>query len=253
MQQSMLRDDEALVDWNEPDDQPHKRPRGRPRKDLAATVDTDGQPTPKSVAATAAHKSAVDVRGASLIGGVNVTWLAQAWRIDSRTVRKRLAGLKPTGIGPQGTEIYDFVEAGSYLAPPQRDKFARWIGTLRTSDLPTQLQDSYWAAMRKRQIWEQNAAELWKTEDVLETLGEVLKMMKSTMQLWVDNIDKDGTMPEGQRKDLGQMVDGLQNELYHGLVEMPQQKRTLSSLYDPEIVTNNPQIEEDDDDEDMIG
>lgn len=252
----MKQEADARVDWPPPQEQ--KRTRGRPRKDDRQQLDTDGLPVAKKPRAGVnadldqGYLEAVNVRGASLIGGVNVTWLSQAFRIDTRTVRKRVAGLKPAGIGSRGDEIYDFVEAASYLAPPQRDKFARWISTLRTSDLPTQLQDSYWAAMRKRQIWEQNAGELWKTDDVAEVMGEVFKTIKSNIQLWTDNMDANGDLPEEQRAKIQQMADGLQQEIYQSLVAMPLRRRTPSSLYDPEVITNSPQFEVDDD-EDMIG
>lgn len=250
-------DEAKLVEWVAPASE--KRGRGRPRKTEIKMLDTDGDPIRKDAMGApkvdpndpeeVAHLESLNVRAASLTGGVNISWLATAFRIETKTARKRIAGLKPIGFGTRGEEIYDFLDAASYLAPPQRDKFARWIGTLRTSDLPTQLQDSYWAAMRKRQIWEQNAGELWKTDDVAELLGDVFKMLKSNMQLWTDNIDANGDLPGDQRDKLTQMVDGLQNDLYQSLVDLPMKRHTPSSLYDPEIVTNNL----DEDEEDLIG
>lgn len=250
----MTRMPDAQVEWPTP--QLSRRGKGRPRKAEQRMVETDGQPISRSArsqpveaADDPEYREAINVRAPSLLGGVNVTWLATAFRIDNRTARKRLAGLKPIGFGGRGDEIYDFVDASMYLAPPQRDKFSRWISTLRTSDLPTQLQDSYWAAMRKRQIWEQNAGELWKTDDVAEVMGEVFKTIKSNIQLWVDNIDSNGDMPEDLRNKLQQMADGLQNEIYQSLVSMPTRSRTPSSLYDPEVITNSSP----DEDEDLIG
>lgn len=251
------------VKWGIPARAPEKRRPGRPRIDEAAPLkDHDGNPTPVKARYSnerreqidpevmATHRKALDIRPDSLGGGVNVSWLSVAFRIDSRTARKRLAGLKPIGIGSHNSEIYDFVDAATYLAPPQQDKFARWMQNLKTSDMPVQIQDTYWAAMRKRQIWEQNAAHLWKTEDVVDVLAETFKTLKSTMQLWVDNLDDRGDMDDTQRTRLTQMVDGLQQELYHQLVDLPNAKRTLSSLYDPEVITN--QIM-DADEEDLIG
>lgn len=242
------------VDWVQPPE-PVKRRQGRPRKcDLPPEIEVTGEPVrTKADLAAEAFDPVGGVRPASILGGVNVAWLSTAFNIDSRTTRKRLAGLKPKGIGKHNSEVYDFVEASSYLAPPQPDKFARWMSNLRTSDLPVQLQDTYWSAMRKRQIWEQNAGDLWKTEDVEDVLGEVFKTLKSTMQLWVDNLDAKGDMAEEQRNTLTHMVDGLQAELYRALVQMPKERRTKSSLHDPEVVTNAVPVGEDDDDEDLIG
>ena len=256
----MQREPDAKVDWGKVADRPVNAPGRQPRKHLKQLV-TDGMPVSKGAPVDPdemTHEDAVRARAAALIGGVNLTWLAAAFRIDTRTCRKRLAGLKPVAIGKRDTEIYDFVEAATFLAPPQQDKFARWISNLRTSDLPVHIMDTYWAALRKRQIWEQNACELWKTEDVSEVLGETFKTLKTTTQLWVDKLDSDNTMPQDQRNKLQQMVDGLLAELYSSLVDMPGKKMTRSSLYDPEVITNQtgdgPKFVDDpDEEEDLIG
>src|ERR1700709_2125999 len=143
----MLNRDDEPVDWVT--NPPQKRGRGRPRKDGLPNAGTAGTPVQlKQDHRLDAHleqfsedrdldqAKSLFVRSTSLAGGVNITWLAAAFRIDGRTARKRLAGLKPIAIGSSNAEIYDFVDAATKLAPPDGEKFARWMRTLKTSDMP---------------------------------------------------------------------------------------------------------------------
>jgi hypothetical protein len=187
--------------------------------------------------------------------GVNVTWLCQAFRQDIKTVRRKLANVEPIGIGPRGVEVYDFASAASYLAKPPPDQLAQFLKGLRVQDLPIQLQEPYWGAMRKRQIYMEHARHTWKDEDVLEVLAEVFKTQKSTMQLWVDTLAEDIVLTDEQRAALTRLVDSLQEELYSKLVELPKLRRTVSEADAPEANPSSPASVEmqDDDEEDLVG
>lgn len=245
-------DPDEKVEWHT-HRAPQRRGPGRPRKDPYA--DEKRLTTPEALEA---QREALSQKftGRLVTGGVTFSWLAAAYRIDPRTCQKRLAGLKPIANGgTRNSPLYDFVEASMYLAPPHPDKFMMYMKSLRTQDMPTQLQDTYWSALRKKQIWEENAQHLWRTNDVLDVFAETFKTMKSTIQLWVDNLDATGEMDEAQRARLTQMVDGLLAELHSSLVEMPAKRKTYSSLHDPDVITNQGRqaAVEDDEDEDLIG
>lgn len=232
----------APVIWPDKDGPP-KRPRGRPRKVLSEPEDIQAQ-------GEALAKSSSEVRA-----GVNATWLANAFRMDIVACRNRLAGLAPIGLGERNAPIYDFVNACTYLAAPHPDQFARYMRTLRTQDMPTQLQEAYWGALRRKQLWERDAGELWKTDDVLEVFAETFKTIKSRMQLWVDNLDSKGELSEEHRARLTAEVDGLANDIYASLIDMPKKRRTVSSALDPAVISNQEpaDFESEDSDEDLIG
>lgn len=197
-------------------------------------------------------------QGVSLLGdpytmqnGVNVSWLCQAFRQDIKTVRRKLANLKPIGIGARNAEIYDFAQAASFLAKPPPNQLAEFLRGLRVQDLPVHLQHPYWAAMRMRQSYMRDAGDLWRTEDVLEVLGECFKTIKASMQLWVDNLDGQSELTNEQRVLVTGMVDALQDDMHRALIDMPKQRQTKSSAEAPESHPDGPDPETDD--EDLVG
>lgn len=167
----------------------------------------------------------------ALLQPVSITFLAQVLKMERRTVIKRLAPLAPIGQHRGQTPLYDFRQAMQYLVTPKVD-IAEAIKKMGTDDLPTSLQKDVWDAKLKAQKWMANAGELWRTEDVLEVLGEAFQRLKTTTQLWIDQIADEQMLPAEARKALTEKVDALQQDLHRSLVKMPQEKATRSQLAD---------------------
>lgn len=159
--------------------------------------------------------------------GVSVTWLAQAFGMDNATVRKRIANCPPIGK-QRNYDIYSLRQAAQYLVEPKID-IGQYLKSLRPTDLPSYLQDAYWSAMLKRQKYEENARDLWRSDDVLNVFGELAMTFKSTVQLWVENLDRvHGLTPE-MRLTMTQQGDNLLEEIARILVESPSKRRTGST------------------------
>lgn len=160
---------------------------------------------------------------------VGVTFLADVFRLDTRTVKKKLARCPVIANARGNTPLYDFVQAAGFLVKPQTD-IAAWIKSQRVQDLPPHLAPGVQQAMLHRQTWELRAGLLWHTEDVLSVLGEVFLTIKDRMQLWVDTLGDNTDLNDDQRARMTQMVDALQNEIHSKLVEMPKKRQTRSSI-----------------------
>lgn len=172
----------------------------------------------------------------ALFQPVSITFLAQVLRMERRTVTKRLSGLAPIGHHRGQTPLYDFRQALPYLVTPKVD-IAEAIRKMGTDDLPVSLQKDVWDAKLKSQKWMLNAGELWRTEDVLEVLGEAFQRLKSTTQLWIDQVGDNHMLSAEARKELTGAVDALQQDLHRALVKMPQERATRAQIA---------QLEEDD-------
>lgn len=127
-----------------------------------------------------------------------------------------------------GIPVYDLVQAAQYLVKPRTD-MKEFIKTMRPADLPLDVQKDYWDARAKKQRFEEKASQLWRTEDVVTVLGDMFKMIKNTMNLWVDSIEDQSDLTGAQKKLLVQLVDGLQNEIYQELIALHNKQKTPNS------------------------
>jgi hypothetical protein len=199
----------------DPDEQP--KPRNRPSR---------AKPARTLAPAKAGTDSSVVQ---ALLRPVSITFLADVLQKDRKTVAKRLAGLTPMGQHRGNISLYDFRQALEYLVTPRFDAAAA-IKRMGTDDLPTGLQKDVWDAKLKSQKWMLLAGDLWQTEDVMAVLGEAFQRLKTTTQLWIDQLSESHALSAEVRTDLTAMVDGLQTDLHTTLVEMPQEKTTSSQL-----------------------
>ena len=184
---------------------------------------------------------------------VGVTFLMDVFKMERRTVQRRLLNCQPVGYDRGNNPLYDFTQAASHLVKPNwsHADLKNYLKSIRVQDLPSHLQDSYWSAKIKQQMWDLRAGNLWRTEDVLDVFGDVFQTIKNTMQLFPENLAENTDLSDDQRARLIEMVDALQGEIHAKLVELPSRRRTLSQAG----------IEDDDEtpvtldstDEDMIG
>ena len=163
-------------------------------------------------------------------GGVSANWLAQIFGSDVKTIKKKLSRAEGVrvGTGRNNTPLYNIAAAAAYLVKPKID-LIQYVKGLRPNDLPPILNDAYWAAMLKRQKWQENAGDLWRTEDVIAVFGDVAFSIKTTAQLWVEDLDRlHGLSPE-MRVTITQQVDKLLEQIHEQMVDLPRQRHTPSS------------------------
>lgn len=195
-------------------------------------------------AAAAAPPNLHALNVADAMHGVSVGWLSTIFSMDPKTVKQKLRDCPPIHRRKAGF-IYDLKQAAAYLVPPIFD-IEQHMKTLRPSDLPKQLQDTYWSAMLKQQQWEANAGHLWRDEQVLEVLGETFKQIKFAIQLWPDQVERASGLTTEQRLMLTGMGDALQADIHNRLVSMPKNKKTLSTVTEADL-EQAPAAEVDDD------
>lgn len=217
--------------------QPVKRGPGRPRKSPAKTpAKKPAAPAPEEdliggeepEAPAAPEKVSIDI--AEIYGGVSSNWLATMFGHDKNTIKKKLAKANIEIVGRRnGGPLYRLADAAPYLVKPQVD-LVEYIKGLRPNDLPPMLNDAYWSAMLKRQKWEENAKDLWRSEDVLEVLGDLNFQVRNTVNLWVEEVDRVDALSQKQRDVITKRADDLLSLFYKTLVELPAKRSTKASL-----------------------
>jgi hypothetical protein len=169
-----------------------------------------------------------------VLGGVTASWLAQAFGMDVKDVKRKLAGCpalvegQNTGRGYQG-RLYELRVAAAYLVKPKISA-SNFLAAVKKAELPATLQQSFWDAMLKRQKYEENAGDLWRTAKIREVLGQTFQSMKFTIQLWVDTVERATGLTSEQRRILIEASDGLQGDLYATLVRQMENGTSGSQL-----------------------
>lgn len=167
---------------------------------------------------------------ADVYGGVSANWLAQVFGHDKNTIAKKLAAANVEVVGRRlGGPLYRIPDAAAYLVKPKVD-LTTYIKSLRPNDLPPMLNDAYWAAMLKRQKWEENAGDLWRTEDVLAVFGDLAIMFKTTVNLWVEEVERIDGITQEQRATLTKQSDKLLEQVYELMVNAPSRRNTVSTI-----------------------
>lgn len=157
--------------------------------------------------------------------GVPTAWLSRVFGHSERSVKNRLIGIVPKGYTKRGAPLYVIAEAAPHLVEAKFDVEAV-IKKMRPQDMPPMLQAVFWDGQNKKLTWAEKAGHLWHTDDVLSVLTEMFKTMRSTMQLWVETVEKAEQLKPAQVVFLRAQVDALQDELYQQMLDAQKNEAT---------------------------
>tara|TARA_R110000796_G_scaffold41118_7_gene101525 strand:- start:8630 stop:9313 length:684 start_codon:yes stop_codon:yes gene_type:complete len=225
-------------------DEPEDLMGDPPKPDPHAAMKTLPPREPREEIRTNANAGSLKMTGA--MQGVTVYWLSQVFGLTPETVRMRLADVTPESVSGKSNR-YRVKDAAEVLVDPKID-IEKYMKRMRPTDLPPNLQKEIWDARLKRQKWEAMAGDQWHTNDVMEVLSDVFSIIKSTIQLWPDTLERTLSLSDEQRELLVVMGDTLQDEVYQGIKKMASLKTTKSALYD----LDKEDAQDDEDEEDLL-
>jgi len=199
----------------------------------------------------------------SALQGVSVSFLAQVFQLDPAKVKRLLVNCPIKHSQKRGKtqtqHLYDLATAAQYLVEP-KISVEDVLKQIKREDLPPAINTAFWDAQLKRQKWEENAGQLWRTETARSVIGGMFQTVKFTIQLWGDTIERQTGLTEDQREVLNSMTDTLQQEMFDSLQENAQTHMTgpqLAELNDMlteakkgSTVLLNPALKEEDSDAD---
>lgn len=149
-----------------------------------------------------------------IVKGVTSTWCAHVWGITKRQAQAKLV-LCPVFSHTKQGPLYALPEAAKYLSTPVAAPvdLERHLRTMRPEEMPPQLQDQFWAMQLKKQKWEEENGDLWRTEKVMDVFSDTFMTIKASCQLWAEDLERTSGLSQEQRKTLTVLVDALQNEV----------------------------------------
>lgn len=169
----------------------------------------------------------------SALQGVTISFLAQVFRMDNSAVKRKLVNCPILESRRRGAtqvqHLYDLATAAKYLVETEIDAKAL-ISRLKREDLPPSISTAYWDALLKKQKYEENAGDLWRTEKVWQVLASTFQTLKFTMQLWPETIERATGLSDDQREMLHSMIEGMQQELFDAMVHKAKAESTGSTL-----------------------
>lgn len=149
-------------------------------------------------------------------GEATMSQLGQLFETDAKTLPKRLRGLRPSGVR-NNTSTYKIREAASRIVKPGY-AIEYYLRNMNHSELPPLLTKEYWNGQRARQIYEENAGDLWRTGDVVEAMAEAFKTLRMSMLLMADAVERETTLSDVQRKIIKRTIDGAIDDLRESMV-----------------------------------
>lgn len=176
--------------------------------------------------------------------GGTLTDIAALFRMDRKEVKRKISGVAPAGT--RGTApVYHIHEVAPFLVKPNLDDVGEYIRTMPPSELPKMLTKEYWTGQRARQEYEIKAGTLWPTTDVIEKVGELLKLIKMNLQLAADAVERQVELTERQRKIIRDLHDGALGALRTAVIKHFGTKALKNGTLPSRVVTR------DDDDEEI--
>jgi hypothetical protein len=165
---------------------------------------------------------------AILYEGANLSQLGLLFRMDHRVLVEKLHSCKPCGTR-NNVDIYAVHEVAPFLVKPAYD-IETYIKRMHHNDLPKHLTKEFWAGLRSRQEYEQKEGNLWLTTRVVEVIGGLMKMVKMSVRLMADSVDRQAELSDRQRFLVKSLGDGMLEELYRTVTEEFAKAPTNSSV-----------------------
>lgn len=143
--------------------------------------------------------------------GANMTELAELFQMDRRTLKRKLVGVKQDAVR-NGAPVWRVSTVAPYLVKPVFDIEA-YIRRMNHAELPPMLTKEFWAGQCAKLAYYEEEGDLWRTEKVIEILNDIFRLVRMTLLLLPDRIEKTSTISPAQRKIVNEQVDGLLEEM----------------------------------------
>jgi hypothetical protein len=177
--------------------------------------------------------------------GASMRELATLFEVPLTTVKDRIVGLAPCAKR-HGTDVYSVKDAASRLVSVLDDEeTVRRVLRMKNTQVPPTLRKELWQAELARQKYEVNEGNLWETSKVVEKAGEAFKMLRLSLQLMADRVDRIEGLSQKQRQAIYNLVDTTLQDMRDRLIdaftdqrgdtldeESPQDENVLDSVED---------------------
>lgn len=147
---------------------------------------------------------------AILYSGANISQLCELFRVDNRTVKRKLHDVPPDGKR-SGADVWLVHTAAPHLVKPGYD-IEQYIRRMNHAELPAMLTKEFWAGQNAKLTYLEKEGELWATDDVIDALNELMRLFRMSAILLPDQLEKVTTLSAQQRELVNEQIDGMLRE-----------------------------------------
>lgn len=184
--------------------------------------------------------------------GATVYDLAAIFEVSTKTVMRKVPGrVSPSTPAGQTPVRYQIREAAPFLCKLDHIDPEEYLKNLTPETLPPKLQKAYWDGLNARQVYEENRKDLWRTQKVVEVLGEVAKPIKMALLMLKEEVGQKTVLTTEQAAYIEGRVDAMLQQVHDGLIE--KFSAYMPSPEDNGVVLTAREEEEDDEDDGLGG
>ncbi len=182
-----------------------------------------------------------------------IAQLAQLFETDAKTLPKRMKSVMPRGTR-RGNKVYNIREAASMIVTPGYE-IEEFIRQMSPQELPNLLHKEFWNGQNARLAYETKLGNLWPTEQVVEAIGELQNVIRMTLLLLVDDVNREESLTNGQRATIQRITDAAIETMKKNVVEKFKDyhaHRTAPGLPAPRYVDHVVADDDEDDDGNIL-
>jgi hypothetical protein len=135
-----------------------------------------------------------------------IAQLAQLFETDAKTLPRRMKTVLPRGTR-KGNKVYSIREAAQFIVTPGYE-IEEFIRQMSPQELPPLLQKEFWNGQRARLEYETKMGMHWPTPEVISFVGELANTIRMTLLLVADDVNREQSLTDGQRKVFQRITDG---------------------------------------------
>lgn len=156
--------------------------------------------------------------------GIGIPDLAQMMGMGQQDVKAGLQFVKPLRGVQIRTAVYPLWEALAAFRSLEEagitdELLEQQIMRMKSTQLPVGLQAEFWSAQKKKVEYQEAVGQLWRTPQVQHAIADLLKIVRTSMGLMVDNIDQQTALTPRQRELIKGVGDSVMAELRDKVME----------------------------------
>lgn len=150
-------------------------------------------------------------------GEATIAQLAQLFETDAKTLPRRMKGVLARGTR-KGYKVYRIREVAARIVTPGYE-IEEFIRQMSPQELPPLLQKEFWNGQNARINYEKALGNLWPTEEVVAALGEFANVVRITLLLVPDDVDREVSVTDGQREVIRRIMHAAVDTLKKNIAE----------------------------------